>query len=399
MELLLNAIHASFMLIFNIYLAKLNYLDPVIAEYTSYRYLAVMLAALPVGLLIKTRKLKPFFVISALTMPVFSMLILIGIELKINSLMYSGMFLWGASLTLMQVCALPYILRVVPSHLHSEAISLNYANYSLATLLVGVVIHWICNDYISLVGLEIYVNEAVVLMMVCIVGCFAVLFAVKLKEPPLQAIVNAKYLNTNRLKEYDWRKIIKILVPTTILASGAGLMIPFINLFFYNVFKMDSDTFSLIGAIAYCLVFLGAFIVPLIKKNYGYKIAITLIQCIAVACLFAFSFTELVAEYAFAVHLAVLFFWLRQPLMNIAGPMTNQLTMSYVGKGNQELMAAFHSGIWSGAWYFSALTFQWLRTMQISYYQIFILTGIFYTIGVFLYYLIILEFEKEQGQT
>ena len=45
---------------------------------------------------------------------------------------------------------------------------------------------------------------------------------------------------------YDWGLLFKAIVPTLIIAVGAGLTIPFINLFFFHNFKVDSFQFALI---------------------------------------------------------------------------------------------------------------------------------------------------------
>ena len=41
----------------------------------------------------------------------------------------------------------------------------------------------------------------------------------------------------------------------------------------------------------------------------------------------------------------------RAPLMNMAAPLTSELTMSYVGNKNQEMLSAIVAAIWSGSWF------------------------------------------------
>ena len=56
----IQLVGASFFLILNIYLAKRGYTDYQIAHFISYRFLAVMLLAFPLGIYIKGKKLKIF---------------------------------------------------------------------------------------------------------------------------------------------------------------------------------------------------------------------------------------------------------------------------------------------------------------------------------------------------
>jgi uncharacterized membrane protein AbrB (regulator of aidB expression) len=81
---------------------------------------------------------------------------------------------------------------------------------------------------------------------------------------------------------------------------------------------------------------------------------------------------------------------LRQPLMNMAGPMTSEIAMNYVGKKNQEITSALVSAIWSGSWFISTrFVFGALRKTGWPYVDIFLITAALYAFGIFLYVLLI----------
>ena len=130
------------------------------------------------------------------------------------------------------------------------------------------------------------------------------------------------------------------------------------------------------------------------KDILGFKKGITLTQSIAVLALVALATTEFFVEYWWALPLAILCFWIRTPLMNMAAPMTSELTMNYVGKGNQEILSAITAAIWSGSWYFSSQIFRFLKSMDMPYAYIFYITAALYAFGVFTYYLLILDYER-----
>jgi hypothetical protein len=81
--------------------------------------------------------------------------------------------------------------------------------------------------------------------------------------------------------------------------------------------------------------------------------------------------------------------------MNLAAPMTSQLTMNYVGKNNQEMLSAIMAAIWSGSWYFSSQIFRYLIDLGYQYSYIFYLTAALYSFGIFSYYLLILSYERK----
>jgi predicted MFS family arabinose efflux permease len=181
-----------------------------------------------------------------------------------------------------------------------------------------------------------------------------------------------------------------------LIAVGAGLTIPFVNLFFNSVFKLDSEQFSLIGASTAGLVFLSTLFIPIIRRRYGFKVAILIPQSLAIFFLVILAFTQIASVYAWAFYLAVAAFMLRQPLMNMAGPVTSELGMKYVGARNQELISAMSSSIWSASWFISAKVFQELRRLDLDYYQIFFITAALYSIGVVFYYLLINDYLRQK---
>ena len=197
-----------------------------------------------------------------------------------------------------------------------------------------------------------------------------------------------------QLKSYNWNLLLKALIPTFIIAVGAGLTIPFINLFFFHIYGLDSSQFAVVGSVASVLVAIMALLVPKVKDKLGFKKGITLTQTLAVLALVALATTEFYADYWWALPLAIFCFWIRTPLMNMAAPMTSELTMNYVGKQNQEILSAVTAAIWSGSWYFSSQIFRYLKSMDLPYAYIFYITAILYALGVFSYYLLVLDYEK-----
>ncbi|MAB95126.1 MAG: hypothetical protein CMC98_03370, partial [Flavobacteriales bacterium] len=80
----IQLVGASFFLILNIYLAKRGYKDYEIAHFISYRFLAVMLLAFPLGRYIKGKKLKPFFLSGSIGVPVIAIILLYAVKLDLD---------------------------------------------------------------------------------------------------------------------------------------------------------------------------------------------------------------------------------------------------------------------------------------------------------------------------
>ncbi|MBN4065944.1 MFS transporter [Candidatus Amoebophilus asiaticus] len=386
-ELFLQLINASFMLILNIYMVKEGYPDHIIADFVSFRFLGVMLLAFPLGLYIKGRKLAPFFYLSGLLGPIMALLTLYAIQKHLDILIYGSLMVWGIALTCMQVVILPYIMRNTNKETQSEAISLNYATWSISTIISGVLIYLLNEMNPALF------DERLLLQIIAILGFVSLFFIYKAKgEEKIPALEKKRY----DLKNFDWILIIKSLFPVLIIAVGAGFTIPFINLFFYFIHDMDFEKFSILGSTAAVLVACLAIAVPQVKRKYGYKVAITVSQSIAIVALILLASTELYSQWYFAVYIAIGCFIIRQPLMNMAGPMTSELTMLYVGPRNQEVVSALIAAIWSGSWFISSQLFRIFRESGLSYANIFFITAGLYSVGVIWYYFLIVDYHKRK---
>lgn len=387
-EFFLQLINSSFMTIMLIYMAKVGFLDHESASFVSFRFLGVLLFAFPLGLFIKGRKLKPLFYASSILTPILALVILYAIDLKLTHLLYTSLFLWGVSFTGIQVTALPYILRNAKKETHTAAITLSYSTWSFAGIISGALIFGLRNINPTLF------DEKLILQIISILGLIGVLFVFNLKNiEHIPKITKSRF----DLKDFDWKLIIKALVPTVIIAIGAGLTIPFIGLFFYKIHGMDSDKFAALSGFATLVVFGFVLFVPIIKEKLGYKLAIPLTQLIAIFALIVLAITEII-PYSFAVYIAMIAYVIRQPLMNMAGPMTSDIVMKYVGEKNREMMSALTAAIWSGSWFISSIIFQVLRKIGLQYIYVFLITAGLYFVGVLLYYLLILDYEKKVKQ-
>ncbi|MFI5141002.1 MAG: MFS transporter [Bacteroidia bacterium] len=391
-EFFIQLVNATFMNMLPLYLNTLHYSKQEIAGFISFRFLGVFLLALPLGVFIKGKKVKPFFYASCIGVPFFALCIIYFTEQANIPMIYASQLLWGASFTFIQIPILPFILRLSSQQNQTPSIALSYSTWSFAGILSGIVIAML--DYLN----PNLFNERMVLIIFSILGFTGILMLLlaNINEGDFNADTELKKEKTNySLAQYDWGIIIKALIPTLIIAVGAGLTIPFISLFFQEVHGMDKGSFSIVSSIAAFLVAWGALLVPNIKRNVGYKIAVPATQSLAIISLVALATTQYYSYVSISVVIAIVCYLLRQPLMNMAGPMTTEIVMNYVGEKNQEIVSALTSAIWSGSWFVSGLLVQILFGQGFSFVNIFLLTALLYSVGVIWYMLLIRDYERK----
>ena len=172
-EFFIQLIGASFFLILNIYLAKQGFSDPEIANYISYRFLAVMLLAFPLGFYIKSKPLKPFFMLGSLGVPLVAIFLVVAVENTWYQYLPLLFILWGITFTLFQVSSLPYIMRNTVAENQSHAISLNYATHSFGTILSGLIIFGFGKFMQE-------INEGVILLCIACLGFSGIYYLLKI---------------------------------------------------------------------------------------------------------------------------------------------------------------------------------------------------------------------------
>lgn len=392
-QLLQNVIVTAFLLIFNILLIKLGYSDAEAGILTSLRYLGVFCLSLPVGIWMKGRRLKPFFIIGALSVPVFSLAMIWFLDYKNDYLNYVLSFIWGCCTIMLQVTILPFIMRNSGAKLQTDAIAFMYTNFSVSQILAGACIIF------GRTWLEL--DEKQILLSLSIFGLLFGVLIFFLREKKSEMGEDDKIHSFQELKQkYDWKELIYLMIPNTFLTVGAGLTIPYMNLFFFQKFNLDSQDFALLSSITALLVIAGTLIVPNIKRKYGYNASITITQVIAVIFLYLMAVTDLYtyAESKIVLICALLFFAFRQPFMQIAVPMTRSLMMNYTRKRNHEMVSAMISSLRSSSYFFSGLFFSVLRDYNFTYFTIFSITATFYALGVYGYHRMIVNYYESRGK-
>lgn len=381
----IQLIDASLFILFNFHLKKLGYDDSGIAHILSYKYAAIVLSAFPLGLFIKGRRLVNFFRVASITTPSLMLLILFSLEYNYTFLVYIFVFLFGFSAICISVTAMPFIMLNTPKEQHSEAFAMYFQVFSTTAFFAG-----FSNYVLNSISPDFF-TEGTVLKIYGVLGFISTYFISKIK---LEENVSERVPLSGFVEAYEWKRIGVAILPTILIAVGAGLTIPFMNLFFLNVHGIDSRDFSLYGSLSFVLVTIMLIFIPTIRRRFGYNMVINGFQILAIMALFIMATTEWYADYHWAAPIAIVALLLRQPLMQVASPAVTEMTMYYVGERNQEMMGALNASVWSGAWFFSSVIFGVLRANEVAYVNIFLLTVLLYFVATWVYYWLIKDYER-----
>jgi hypothetical protein len=384
-DVALQLINSAFTMLLNYMMLEHGFKDYQIASMIGNRYLSILLCSVPLALFVKGKRLKPFMMAGAISSPLVALLLIFGIHSHNTELIRILMSAWGICFSFLQILVMPYILLNGDREHQTESIALFFSAGNFTTIFVGVF-------SFLLPQLHSFFSTEILLIIYSLLGFIGVYYIFRLPDTentgttiPISSIHS----------DYDWDLILQATVPTFLIALGAGFTIPVINLFFHDVHGMQAPAFSLMNSFTFTLVVFSALLIPEIKRRFGYQVAITLMQSLSIFFLFAMATTEWYNHTMWGIVIAVITFTFRQPLMNMAQPMTSELTMNYVGERNREMISAINASIWSGCWFMSAKMFSVLREAGIAYSNIIFITVGLYIVGVAWYYWLIKAHEKK----
>ena len=395
-QFLISLITSAQFLLLNLFLKEKGLDDPEIAALSAQRFVATFFLALPAGLWLRGKPLRKPLLIGSILFPLTALASLETVRLGMMDAASWCFLSMGFSGLLLNVAGLPMVLRLAPPKQSSEALSLLFATWAAASICGGVLSSVLQGiGRLDLGGLHLVFDEYTTLLILTLAAFASPLFHARLPDPVPEKPTTKHWLHIHR---EDWPVLARALIPTVCIATGAGLSIQFLNLFFSHVHQLSSTAYSAYGSISNVLVLIAGLIVPEVKRRLGWRGAILGVQSIAVFLLVAMGLTELWKAASWALPFAIGCFIVRQPLMSMAGPSTSELTMSYVGERNRELISACSGAIWSGAWWLAARTFELLRAHHLPYWQVFVTTGILYLIGTFSYLLLIRKVEQRESE-
>jgi len=369
-------------------MGELDYSKSEIAFFFVFRFVGVFFISVPFGLWIKGKPLLPFFKLTAFTLPLITLLAVYAIYEKYEWLIILSFILWGLSFTLSQISKLPFVLRHCPEDQITEGITLSYSTWSFGNVLGGLLIFLLSNIFPN-----IFTSQNCIIF-IALFSYFSLYFLYKVDKNEKLGKSNIESGLKSRLSDFDWKLIFQGLFPTFLIAIGAGMSIPFMNIYFKETFNMSYDNYAALGFTTHCLVFLMILQSPFIKSKFGYKKAIPITQTLSVLSLITLGVFESYNSIPVIFYAAVFFYIIRQPLMNIAQPMTTDIIMKYVGEKNHEIVSALFALIWNGSFVISGLLFSYLSSLNLPFLYIFAYTAIFYFIAIIWYIWLIRKIEN-----
>jgi MFS family permease len=138
----------------------------------------------------------------------------------------------------------------------------------------------------------------------------------------------------------------KLVGPMLIIALGAGLVMPFMNVFFRSVHNQSDQVIGSLFAWGSLAMGLGLLIAPALADRYGKIQVVVFTQGLSIPFLIILGFAP-------AFWMSAGAYYIRLALMNMSTPVYETFVMEQVDSSSRALVASLTSMSWSFGWAFS----------------------------------------------
>ncbi len=178
----------------------------------------------------------------------------------------------------------------------------------------------------------------------------------------------------------------KLLLPMFITSIGAGLIMPFMNIFFSNVHHQPDPIIGTLFAWGSLAMGIGLILAPAFADRYGKIKVVVFTQALSIPFLILLGFSPW-----FGVSMVAYYF--RLTLMNMSSPVYQIFVMEQVDSQSRAMVASLNSMVHSFGRAFSPIISGWLQ-VQYGFAPPFIGTITLYVIAIVMYYLFFMHQHK-----
>ena len=163
-----------------------------------------------------------------------------------------------------------------------------------------------------------------------------------------------------------------------IVGMGAGLIMPFFNLYFANRFGADASQIGRYFSVAQVITLVATLLGPLIAARAGKLVTVTWLQLASLPFLVTLGFEK-------TLWVAVLAFWGRSALMQMSSPLLNAFAMERVPAALRARAVGLDNAAWYVGWSVSSATAGWVIA-NFGYEYPYYLTAFFYALSTITFY-------------
>lgn len=365
-----------FRLIFNFYALSLGYDESVLGNLITTSSFVALVAALPMGYLADTIGRKASLILSGILLAIS----IIAMALwQSETSLYAMNVISGLAQSLAGVTMSPFLMENSDekerTYLFSFGQGLQMTMASVGSWVGGYLPTWLGQaQNVSATSSVAYGNSV---LISGIVAMIAVLPLMLIKSPQITRSQRAVFAPFQYAAKNPGL-LTKLVLPMLLTSIGAGLIMPFMNVFFRVVHNQPDPVIGTLFAWGSLAMGIGLLVAPPLADRTGKIQLVVITQALSIPFLILLGFSPI-----FWVGAAT--YYIRLALMNMSSPVYQAFVMEHVEPSGRATVASLTSMAWNFGWAFSPTISGWLQ-VKYGFGPAFIGTITLYTISVIMYW-------------
>jgi MFS family permease len=374
--MIVGAVMGVFRLLFNFYVLSLGFDEILLGNMVTASSSVALLAALPMGYLADMLGRKGSLLISS---ALLSASIIAMALWPLEGMFYAMNILSGIAQSLAGVTMAPFLMensqQSERTYLFSFAQGLTMTMASVGSWLGGHLPTWIGSmQHTSATSPLAYGNSILFMGLTAALG---ILPLILIKSPRVTKSERAVFAPL-QFAARSPALLAKLILPMLLTSIGAGLIMPFMNVFFRVVHHQPDPVIGGLFAWGSLAMAIGLLLAPPLAERMGKIQLVVITQALSIPFLILLGFSPI-----FWVGAAT--FYIRMALMNMSSPVYQTFVMEHVEPPARATIASLSNMAWNFGWAFSPTISGWLQ-VRYGFGLPFAGTIALYTVAVFLYW-------------
>lgn len=365
-----------FRLLFNFFVLSQGYDEALLGNLVTTSSLAALIVALPMGYLADLLGRKRSLVLSGALVCVA---VIIMVVWPSAAVLYAMNALLGAAQSLAAVTMSPFLMENSSererTYLFSFGSGLQMASASVGNWIGGTLPTWVARwQGVDPMGSTAYGGS---LLIIAVVAGLGLIPLILLRTPRLERSERTVFAPLTYASSHP-ALLGKLVLPMLITSIGAGMIMPFMNVFFRRVYDQPDPTIGALFAWGSLAMGIGLLIAPPLADRMGKIQLVVVTQALSIPFLIMLGFAPWfwMSTAAYLVRVA---------LMNMSGPVYQTFVMEHVEPSARATVASLVSMSWNFGWAFSP-TISGALQVRYGFGPPFIVTIVLYTISTALYW-------------
>ena len=371
-----GAVMGVFRLLFNFFVLSLGYDEALLGKLITTSSFVALVAALPMGYLADIIGRKGSLISSG---ALLSISILAMAVWPSSGMFYAMNIVSGVAQSLAGVTMSPFLMENSDeserTYLFSFGQGFQMTMASVGSWIGGYLPKWLGQAHHAAPTSSIAYGDSI--LIIGVGAAIAIIPLIFLSSPKLEKSQRAifapfQYAVRNPLL------LTKLILPMLLTSLGAGLVMPFMNVFFRVVHHQSDMVIGTLFAWGSLAMGIGLLIAPPLAERTGKIQLVVITQALSIPFLILLGFSPI-------VWVGAATYYIRLALMNMSSPVYQTFIMEHVEPSSRATVASLTSMAWNFGWAFSPAVSGWLQ-VRYGFGPPFIGTIILYTISVIMYW-------------